>query len=67
MIIKYLFILAVILPSGEVKVDSSILDECPEKTLFTAQMEDKRIHRDILDWGARCYRIDVSEMLGNQS
>jgi len=65
--IKFIFILAVILPNGEVKVDSSILDQCPEKTLFTAQMEDKRIHRDILDWQARCYRIDVGEMLGNQS
>ena len=65
--IKFICILAVILPNGEVKVDSSILDQCPEKTLFTAQMEDKRIHRDILDWQARCYRIDVGEMLGNQS
>ena len=65
--IKFIFILAVILPNGEVKVDSSILDQCPEKTLFTPQMEDKRIHRDILDWQARCYRIDVGEMLGNQS
>jgi hypothetical protein len=65
--IKFVFILAVILPNGEVKVDSSILDQCPEKTLFTAQMEDKRIHREIVNWQARCYRIDVGEMLGNQS
>jgi len=65
--IKYLFILAIINVDGSVKVDSSILDECPEKTLFTAQMEDKRIHRDILDWGARCYRIDVDEILGKNT
>lgn len=65
--IKFVFILAVILPTGEIKVDSQILDKCPEKILFTAQMEDKRIHREISDWEARCYRIDVGEMLGNQS
>ena len=65
--IKFVFILAVIMPSGEIRVDSSIMDECPEKVLFTAQMEDKRIHREITDWQARCYRIDVGEMLGNQS
>ena len=45
--IKFIFILAVIMPSGEITVDSSIMDECPEKILFTAQMEDKRIHGDI--------------------
>lgn len=48
-------------------MDSSILNECPEKTLFTAQMEDKRIHKQILNWQARCYRLDVGEWLGNQS
>lgn len=59
--------MAVILPNGEVKVDSSVLDECPEKTLFTAQMETKRIYKEVIDWEARCYSIDVGEMLGNQS
>lgn len=65
--IVFVFILAIITPSGEVKVDSSILNECPEKTLFTAQMEDKRIHKQILNWQARCYRLDVGEWLGDQS
>lgn len=65
--IKFILILAVIMPSGEIRVDSSVLDECPEKTLFTAQMETKRIHKEVIDWEARCYRIDVGEMLGNQS
>lgn len=65
--IKFVFILAVILPSGEIRVDSSVVNECPEKVLFTAQMETKRIYKEVIDWEARCYRIDVGEMLGNQS
>jgi len=65
--IKFIFILAIITPSGEVKVDSSVVKKCPEKTLFTAQMEDKRINQEIIDWNARCYRLDVGAMFGNQS
>ena len=65
--IKFVFILAILLPSGELEVGSRIIDKCPDKILFTAQMEDKRIHREILDWRGMCYRLDADELFGNPS
>lgn len=65
--IKFILVLSVLLPSGEIQVDSKVVDSCPEKTLFTAQMENKRIHKEILNWNAMCFRLDVSKMLGEQS
>jgi hypothetical protein len=65
--IKFVFILAILLPSGELEVGSRVLDKCPDKALFTAQMETKRIHGEILNWRGRCYELDIQQMLGSQS
>lgn len=65
--IKFIFILAVILPSGEVKVDSQVVDQCPEKGVFTQQMENKRQSEEIVNWQAMCYALDIGAMFGRQS
>ena len=65
--IKFIFILAVILPSGEVKVGSQVVDQCPEKSVFLQQMENKLQSKEIEDWQAMCYALDIGVMFGRQS
>ena len=60
----FVLIVAIINLDGEFEVSHSIVDECPERVLFTAIMEDRRIHREFLGWSATCAEFDKQRMIG---
>ena len=50
-----LFVVVVILPSGQPQVDAGVVAQCPD-TAATIQLYEQAVLRgDILDWRARCY------------
>jgi len=63
----FVLIVAVINLNGEFEYKTDMVDECPDEVLFTAIMEDKRIHKEILGWSATCVHFDKLKMLGKQS
>ena len=60
----FVLIIAIINLDGEFEVNHSMVDECPERGLFTAIMEDKRIHGEFLGWSATCAEFDKQRMIG---
>lgn len=57
-------ILAIITNDLKFEITTEIVDECPDNVLFSAIMEDKRIHREILGWTATCVSFDKAVMMG---
>ena len=57
-------ILSNITIDGEFEITTEIVDQCPDNVLFTAIMEDRRIHREILGWSAACVAFDKAKMIG---
>lgn len=54
-----LFVVVVILPNGQPKVDAGVVAQCPD-TASTIQLYEKAVQRgDILDWRARCYNTEL--------
>ena len=63
----FVLIVAIININGDFEANHSIVDECPDKVLFTAIMEDKRIHKEIIGWSATCVKFDKHIMIGRPS
>ena len=54
-----LFVVVVILPNGEPKVDAGVVAKCPDTERTTKIYEQAVLRGDILDWRARCYNSDL--------
>lgn len=54
-----LFVVIVILPSGEPKVDAGIVGQCPDTQSTIELYEQAVVRGDILDWRARCYNTEM--------
>ena len=54
-----LFVVVVILPNGQPKVDAGVVAQCPDTQETTKIYEQAVIRGDILDWRARCYNSDL--------
>lgn len=49
-----IFILAIVLPNGDVGIKYSILSECPDKSAVEELMNTKVKNKEILTWGGTC-------------
>ena len=54
-----LFVVVVILPNGQPKVDAGGVDQCPDTERTTKIYEQAVLRGDILDWRARCSNSDL--------
>jgi hypothetical protein len=54
-----LFVVVVILPNGQPKVDAGVVAQCPDTERTTKIYEQAVLRGDILDWRARCYNSDL--------
>ena len=54
-----LFVVVVILPNGQPKVDAGVVTKCPDTERTTKIYEQAVLRGDILDWRARCYNSDL--------
>lgn len=50
----YLFIIAIVLPTGEVQVNHTIVPECPTQEQVIAVMKPMKDAGDIIAWGGNC-------------
>ena len=55
-----LFVVVVILPNGQPKVDAGVVAQCPDTEKTTQIYEQAVLKGDILDWRARCYNSDLT-------
>ena len=54
-----LFVVVIILPNGEPKVDAGVVAQCPATEKTTQIYEQAVLRGDILDWRARCYNTGL--------
>tara|TARA_R100001460_G_scaffold18675_1_gene39499 strand:+ start:1076 stop:1273 length:198 start_codon:yes stop_codon:yes gene_type:complete len=54
-----LFVVVVILPNGQPRVDAGVVDQCPNTKETTKIYEQAVLRGDIIDWRARCYSSDL--------
>jgi len=54
-----IFMLVVVLPSGEVRVASSVVTQCPGRAQVVEQAELMLSKGDIVGWEANCLRVTV--------
>lgn len=50
----YLFIIAIVFPSGEVQVKHTIVPECPTQAEVVAVMKPMKDKGEIIAWGGNC-------------
>ena len=50
----YLFIIAIVFPSGEVQVKHTIVPECPTQAEVVAVMKPMKDAGEIAGWGGSC-------------
>lgn len=51
----YIFILAAMLPSGEMKFVRMEVPACPDEAAVNQIMEEKIKRREIIGWGGTCF------------
>lgn len=50
----FIFILAVVLPTGEVRISKQAVSECPSNEIVEEFMSTKVASKEILAWGGSC-------------
>ena len=55
-----LFVVVVIMPNGQPKVDAGAVDKCPDIQETIKIYEQAVLRGDILDWRARCYNSELT-------
>lgn len=50
----FIFILAVVMPNGEIKIAKEFLAECPPNAVVEEIMKPKVESKEILAWGGTC-------------
>lgn len=59
MIATYLFIMALVMPDGEITVAHSFVNSCPSVEEVTKELQPLKDKGDILGWGGKCERIQL--------
>lgn len=50
----FIFIIAIVLPSGQVKVSHTLVPKCPTQEEVSAVMTPQKERGEILAWGGSC-------------
>ena len=58
--IKYVFVLLLIMPDGQTKMKTDLVETCPDKPSIDAIFNEMKDHGDILDWGASCLQFTMT-------
>lgn len=59
-----LFVLAIILPTGELDMSVMEVKACPDKGAFFSAMEEAKGKGEIIDWNANCVTVPASKGQG---
>jgi len=62
--IDFVFILFVLMPSGELDVKSDVVATCPDKDVIEVTMNASQASGEILGWTAACITVDKNQMIG---
>jgi len=49
------FVVVVILPTGQPAIKAELVKECPDQTFIISAYQQMKVAGEILDWQARCY------------
>lgn len=50
----FVFVIALVANNGQMEMKGYYVNECPNETAFTAQMEERRTQGEFKDWHALC-------------
>jgi len=61
--IKFVFVLLMILPDGQTKMKTELVERCPPKAGVEQIFNEAKREGHILDWAATCvtYKFDLEE------
>ena len=57
---KFIFLIFVMLPNGQLDTRTEILPHCPNPSMIEVIMQDKVQKGIILEWGATCNEVKFS-------
>ena len=57
--IKFAFILALVMPDGKLEMYGEYVDACPLKSAFTQNMDERQAKGEFRAWNAIC--VDLSK------
>ena len=58
------FVVVVILPTGQPQVRAELVEVCPETTFIITGYQQMKVAGKILDWEARCYDSGLKLVTG---
>jgi hypothetical protein len=56
----FIFFLALITNTGELQIATKVVDACPDKETFVAQMEELKSTGKIKEWDANCVAVPTA-------
>ena len=59
MIKAYVFLITMLLPSGEMVTESSVHNQCPDKEEITEIYSAKQTDGKVVDWQAGCFEVHL--------